>query len=104
MLDAHEWLDMNTPRPTQPPEDAQFVEPSLRPSPEQPSRPRVYIGVALLLLGSAGILFGDVGLGAQLLFIAGAVLIVLGMFLVGRFHHIPSKTDDARKLYGHGEI
>ena len=95
---------MNTPRSTQPAEEGQFVEPSLRPSPDQPSRPRIYIGVALLLLGSAGILFGDVGVGAQLLLIAGAVLIVLGMFLVGRFHHTPSKSDDAHKLYGHREV
>ena len=95
---------MNTPRPTQPAEEGQFVEPSLRPSPDQRSQPRIYIGVALLLLGSAGILFGDVGLWAQLLFIAGAVLIVLGMFLVGGFHHIPGKFDDAHKLYGHREV
>jgi hypothetical protein len=81
-----------------------FVEPSLRPSPQQPSRRRIAIGVAILLIGFVATFFGSSSAFGQALIIGGSILVVASLFLlcpdfpVGR--QPERDREDTRKLYG----
>jgi hypothetical protein len=94
---------MDTPATKQDHGSTRFVEPSLRPVPEQPSRQRTSIGVGLLVLGFVGIVLGGAGVLGQVLLVSGSTCVIASLFAFrsfqfrSRHQHQP---DDMHKLYG----
>jgi hypothetical protein len=94
---------MNIPPSKQPDDRAPFVIPELRPSPHRPSRRHVCIGVACLVIGFIGIFFGGRDTLGQTLFIAGSILVLIGLFAFRGFRirvQRDREGQDIRKLYG----
>jgi cytochrome c biogenesis protein CcdA len=79
--------------------EAAIIEPSSRPpDPKLMSSARRRFGVALLAVGFLVVLLGTfLPSAAQWLFIAGSVLIFIGLALLGRFVHGSRKDRDIRK-------
>ena len=95
---------MNTPAPKQQNDGTPFVEPSLRPSQDHPSRRRIISGVVLLLIGFVAILFGGSDSLGQAFLIGGSIFVLASLFLFGssfrlRFQQARDQHDP-RKLYG----
>ena len=94
---------MDTPSPKHSEDRTRFVEPSLRPSPEHPSRRRVYIGITLLVLGFVAIFVGGAGVRGQMLLVVGFALVVASLFTFAAFGFGPQRhkrDDDIRRLHG----
>ncbi len=84
-------------------ERAPFVEPGLRPSPEQPSARRVYTAIAFVVGGIIAVVLGGLAPITWWLLVLGFVLVFAGVFLLRAFRfaaHRHSEDADMRKLYG----
>jgi hypothetical protein len=90
--------------PIRPSKQAAIVDPSLRPlEPLTVSPVRRRFALLLLVLGFALVVGGVFVSFGQWLFIAGSILIIIGLFLFGKVRDISEKPDDIRKLYGHND-
>jgi uncharacterized membrane protein len=84
--------------PTQDP----IIDPALRPlEPKKTSPPRRRVGFVLLAVGFLVVVIGRFVSFGQWLFIAGSILVLLSLFLVGTYRfRAPEQQEDIRKLYG----
>jgi hypothetical protein len=85
--------------------DEAIVDPSLRPlEPGIISPIRRRLAFVLFALGFAVLIVGTFVAFGQWLLIAGSILIIVSLFLFGRFRRVSEKPDEIRKLYGQREI
>ncbi len=87
-----------------PPVEA-IVEPTLRPvDPASMPPKRQRLGIVFLTLGFVVVVVGGFVAFGELLFVVGSMLILVGLFLLGRFWRFSEKPHDGRKLYGIREV
>jgi hypothetical protein len=92
----------NTPS-NQPDDQAPFIVPGMRPSPDRPSRLDVCVGAVCLVIGFIGIFFGGGDAVGQVSLIAGSILVVTSLFAFRGFRirvQRDKEDRDIRKLYG----
>lgn len=89
------------------PGEARFVEPGLRPSEaDPPPRKQLVAGALCCVAGFIIAAFGGSSPLAQCLLVAGGLLIIIRLFVLGAFrievHNRRAEDRDMRKLYGRG--